>query len=357
MLIGNCDELFFTNRKPAKDLRPHDPAGAAGAGGSGHRIVDRRRFLLASASALAATFPAEADQASHMVRIGVLYPESHRCARAFRQGLLDLGYVEGRTVALEYRSGGSFEQYVEQAQDLARRKVDLLVAANGRAAQAAQQITRVIPILAFSVDVVETGLVASLARPGGNITGISMPLQELAAKRLEMIKSAVPAADRIAIFIVPSPLAAKVLHDHEAAARALGVTIYPINVSDRSQLEAVFRDALRTRARALVLTQGPFFSEHQTMIAALALKHRLPMLSSETGSAEAGSLLYYGASTLDACRQLARLAQRILDGAKPEDLPVEQPTKFELVINARTAKALGLTIPPSLLARADQVIE
>jgi putative ABC transport system substrate-binding protein len=139
--------------------------------------VDRRRFLLASAGALAVTFPAEADQASHMFHIGVLYPESHRCARAFRQGLLDLGYVEGRTVALEYRSGGSFEQYVEQAQDLARRKVDLLVAANGRAAQAAQQITRVIPILAFSVDVVETGLVASLARPGGNITGISMPLQ------------------------------------------------------------------------------------------------------------------------------------------------------------------------------------
>jgi ABC-type uncharacterized transport system substrate-binding protein len=187
--------------------------------------VDRRRFLLAFASALAATFPAEADQASHMVRIGVLYPESHRCAQAFRKGLLDLGYVEGRTVAFEYRSGGSFEQYVEQAQNLARRKVDLLVAANGRAAQAAQQITRVIPILAFSVDVVETGLVASLARPGGNITGISMPLQELAAKRLEMIKSAVPAADQIAVFIVPSPLAAKVLHDHEAAARALGVTI------------------------------------------------------------------------------------------------------------------------------------
>jgi putative tryptophan/tyrosine transport system substrate-binding protein len=214
--------------------------------------VDRRRFLLASAGALAVTFPAEADQASHMVLIGVLYPESHRCAEAFRQGLLDLGYVEGRTVALEYRSGGSFEQYVEQAQDLARRKVDLLVAANGRAAQAAQQITRVIPILAFSVDVVETGLLASLARPGGNITGISMPLQELAAKRLEMIKSAVPTADRIAIFIVPGRLA--VLHDHGAAARALGVTIYPINVSDRGQLEAVSRDAVRARARYTLST-------------------------------------------------------------------------------------------------------
>jgi putative ABC transport system substrate-binding protein len=320
--------------------------------------VDRRRFLVTSlAGALAAPFSAVAERAFHIVHIGVLYPESHRCARAFRQGLVDLGYVEGRTITFEYRSGESFEQHVEQAQDLARRKVDLLVAANGRAAQAAQQVTRAIPILAFSVDAVETGLVASLARPGGNITGISMPLQELAAKRFEIIKSAVPAADRIAVFIVPSPFAAKVLHDHEAAARALGVTLYPINVSGRSQFEAAFRDAVRARAGALVLTQGPFFSEHQEIITALALKHRLPMLSSETGSAEAGSLLYYGASTLDACRQLARFAQRILDGAKPAELPVEQPTKFELVINLKTARALGVTIPPSLLARADQVIE
>src|SRR5262249_49641775 len=159
-----------------------------------------------------------------------------------------LGYVEGRTVAFEYRSGGTFEQHVEQADDLARRKVDLIVAANGRAAQAAQQVTRSIPILAFSVDVVETGLVASLARPGENITGISVPLHELAGKQLEIIKSVVPAADRIAALIVPSRLAAKVLHDHQIAAGTLGVTLYPINISDQAQLETVFRDALRARA-------------------------------------------------------------------------------------------------------------
>jgi ABC-type uncharacterized transport system substrate-binding protein len=296
------------------------------------------------------------QQPSHVPHIGVLYPESHRCATAFRQGLIDLGYVEGRTIAFEYRPGGSFEQHIEQGEDLARRKVDLIVAANGRAALAAKQVTRSIPIVAFSADAVEIGLVAGLARPGANITGISVPLHELAGKRLEIIKAAVPTADRIAVFIVPSPLAAKVLADHEAAARVLGVTLHAINVSDRGQLEGAFQDAMRARAGGLVLTQGPFFSEHRQIIAALALKHRLPMLSSETGSAEAGSLLYYGASTLDACRQLARFAHRILDGAKPADLPVEQPTKFELVINLKTAKALGLTIPQSLLVRADEII-
>jgi putative tryptophan/tyrosine transport system substrate-binding protein len=300
---------------------------------------------------------AEAQQPSHVPHIGVLYPESHRCASAFRQGLIDLGYVEGRTIEFEYRPGGSFEQHVEQAQDLVRRKVDLLVAANGRAAQAAKQVTRVIPTVMFSDDAVERGLVAGLARPGGNITGISLPVRELAGKRLEIIKAAVPAAERIAVFIVPGPAATKVLEDHEAAARVLGVTLHPINVSARSQFDEAFRDAARVRARALVLTQGPFFSEHRQIIAALALKNRLPMLSSETGSAEAGSLLYYGANTLDACRQLARFAHRILDGVKPADLPVEQPTKFELVINMKTAKALGITIPQPILLRADQIIE
>jgi ABC-type uncharacterized transport system substrate-binding protein len=320
-----------------------------------------RRIGLAVALALSLALAPVAvwaqQQPSHVPHIGVLYPESHRCATAFRQGLIDLGYVEGRTVAFEYRPGGSFEQNIEQAQDLARRKVDLLVAANGRAALAAKQVTLSIPIVAFSADAVEIGLVAGLARPGANITGISVPLHELAGKRLEIIRAAVPTADRIAVFIVPSPLAAKVLADHEAAARVLGITLHAINVSDRGQFEGAFRDAMRARAGALVLTQGPFFSEHRQIIAALALKHRLPMLSSETGSAEAGSLLYYGASTLDACRQLARFAHRILDGAKPADLPVEQPTKYELVINHKTAKALGLTIPQTLHLRADQIIE
>ena len=146
-------------------------------------------------------------------------------------------------------------------------------------------------------------------------------------------------------------------HDHEAAARVLGVTLRSINVPDRDHLEEGFRDAVRARARAVLLTQGPFFSEHRQAIATLALKHNMPMLSSETGSAAAGSLLYYGASTPDACRQLARFAQRILEGAKPADLPVEQPTKFELVTNLKTTKALGLAIPQTLLLRADLVIE
>jgi len=319
--------------------------------------VHRRTFIATvGESILAAPIAAESQQVSHVPHIGVLYPESHRCARAFRQGLIDRGYVEGRTVAFEYRPGGSVQQHIEQAQDLARRKVDLLVAANGRAALAAKQVTATIPILAFVNDAVEAGFVTSLARPGGNITGISLPLHELAGKRLELIRAAVPAADRIAVFIVPSGLA-KTLDDHEAAARLLGVSLVPINVSARGQFEEAFRDAVRARARALVLAQGPFFSEHRELIASLALQHRLPMLSSETGSAEAGSLLYYGANTVDACRQLARFAHRILNGAKPSELPVEQPTKYELVINLRTAKALGLTIAPSLLTRADQVIE
>jgi putative ABC transport system substrate-binding protein len=182
-------------------------------------------------------------------------------------------------------------------------------------------------------------------------------LDELAGKRLEMIREAVPAADRIAVFIGPSPIATKRLHEHEAAARTLGVTLYQINVSDRGQFEEAFRDAVRARARALVLTQDSFFSEYREIIAALALKHRLPILSGEPGSAGAGSLLYYGTNIRDSCRQLARFAHRILDGAKPADLPVEQQTKFELVINMKTAKALGLAIPQTLLLRADQVIE
>src|SRR5215468_3530806 len=181
-----------------------------------------------------------AQQPTHVPHVGMLYPESHRCASAFRQGLIDLGYVEGRNIAFEYRPGGNRDQNIEQTQDLARRKVDLLLAANGAAAQAAHQVTHTIPIVAFSADAVETGLVASLAQPGGNITGISVPLQELAGKRLEIIKSAVPAADRIAVLIVPSPLA-KTLDDQEAAARVLGVSLVPINVSDRGQFEEAFR--------------------------------------------------------------------------------------------------------------------
>ena len=299
----------------------------------------------------------KAQQASHVPHIGVLYPESHRCANAFRQGLIDLGYVEGRTIAVEYRPGGTLEQQIEQVQDLARRKIDLILAANGRAALAAKQVTRTIPVVAFASDADETGLVASLARPRGNITGISVPLHELAGKRLEILRAAVPAADRIAVFVVPSSLAPKVLRDHEAAARVLGVSLYPINVADRQQLEGAFREAVQAHARALVLTQGPFFAENRELIAQLAFKSRLPMLSSETGSAEAGSLMYYGVDTVDACRQLARFAHRIVEGAKPADLPVEQPTKFELVINLKTAKALGLAIPQSLLVRADEIIQ
>ena len=305
---------------------------------------------------LTPTGPA-AQQGARIPRIGVFYPESFPCAGAFRRGLIDLGYVEGRTIAFEYRPGGSFEEHFEQAQDLVRRKVDLLVAANTTAALAAQQAARTIPIVMFASDAVERGIVASLARPGSNITGISFPLWELMGKRLEIIREAVPTADRIAIFLTASPVTPKGPFDLEAAARALGVTLHPIKVSERRQFEEAFRDAVRARARALLLAQTPFYHEHREIIAELALKHRLPMLSGETGSAEAGSLLYYGMHIGDACRQLARYAHRILGGAKPADLPVEQPTKFELVINLKTAKALGLTIPQSLLLRADQIIE
>src|SRR5262249_1096727 len=152
------------------------------------------------------------QQGPSVPKIGVLYPESHRCASAFRQGLIAMGYIEGRTIAFEYRPGGTFEQVVEQIQDLARRKIDVVLTANGRVAHAAKQVTRTIPVVAFAADAVETGLVASLARPGGNITGISVPLYELAGKRLEILRAVVPAAERIAVFVVPSSLSAKVLH-------------------------------------------------------------------------------------------------------------------------------------------------
>src|SRR5262245_27194638 len=203
--------------------------------------VSMRRIGLAVVLAVGLLTPLgpTAQQGARIPRIGVFYPESRPCAGAFRQGLIDLGYVEGRTIAFEYRPGGSFEQHVEQAQDLARRKVDLLVAANTTAARTAKQATRAIPIVTISSDAVERGLVAGLARPGGNITGISFPLRELMDKRLEIIREAVPDADRIAIFIVPRSVASKGVHDLEAPARALGVTLHSIKVSERRQRSLV----------------------------------------------------------------------------------------------------------------------
>ena len=297
-----------------------------------------------------------------MPKIGVLsldFPDNATCVDRFRRGLGDLGYVEGQTLVLELRwAKDRVDLLPGLAADLVRSNVDLIVSASGPAAAVAKEATTAIPIvLASSFYPVEAGIIQSLAHPGGNVTGVTHFTPELMAKRVQLMKELVPKATRIAVLRLSGRLQDLVVRDMNAAARQLGIELQPIEVRGEEDIAAAFDTAIKGRAQAVMSTQGPFFWRLRSQIAQLALKHRLPSLSGEPTAAEAGSLLFYGPDVMEGCQRAAKYVDRILKGVKPADLPVEQPTQIDLVINVKTATALGLHVPQSLVLRADRVIQ
>jgi putative tryptophan/tyrosine transport system substrate-binding protein len=282
---------------------------------------------------------------------------------AFRQGLRDLGYVEGRNVVIEYRDAeGKPERFPAHAAELLALKVDVIVAPGTPAALAAKQATQTLPIVFAAVaDAVTSGLVTSLARPGGNLTGLSFLGPELIGKRLEQLKQAIPGVSRVAVFWQPGAVGERtdkeMLKEAEVAARALGVRPQFVEARGPADFDRAFSDMTKARAGALTVWSTPMFFNERRRLVDLAAKNRLPAVYQWREIVDAGGLMSYGPDLADLFRRAATYVDRILKGAKSGDLPVEQPTKYELVINLKTAKALGLTIPPSLLQRADQVIE
>jgi putative tryptophan/tyrosine transport system substrate-binding protein len=324
--------------------------------------MDRRSFLLTSlAGALAAPRAARA-QPGKIPRVGVLTfskaTSDTPADQGFRQGLRDLGYVEGQTIVLDYRwAEGKPERYPALVSDLLRMPPDVILLMSQSALPALRATRSTIPVVAATMsDPVREGLAASLARPGGNITGLTLVSDDILAKRLQILKEAMPSASRIALLHNPRPNAASPAI-YETAATTLGVRLQVLETRGRADIERVFAAMGRDRVQAVLLTQDILFVEEGRRIGELALKHRLPTMSGETGYAVGGGLMNYGPSLVDNFRRAAVFVDKILKGAKPGDLPIEQPTKFEFVINLKTAKALGLTIPESVLARAGQVVE
>jgi ABC-type uncharacterized transport system substrate-binding protein len=317
--------------------------------------------LAAAFALLAAPLAAPAQQPGKTARVGFFsIVTSPFLDEAFRQGLRELGYVEGQNIAIEYRSAeGKDERLPGLAAELVRLKVDVIVAASPPAIEAAKQATKTIPIVfTVSGDPVAEGFVASLARPGGNLTGLTTIGPELVGKQLEMLKTVAPKVSRVAVLQNPSNQGhAPMLRQAEGAARALGVQLQVLKARTPSEIEAAFAAMSNQRAGGVLVLRDAVFRTLRAQIAALAAKNRLPAVYGLREEAEAGGLMAYGASVPQLFRRAATYVDKILKGAKPADLPVEQPTKFELVINLKTAKALGLTIPPSLLGQADQVIQ
>ncbi len=309
---------------------------------------------------------AEAQQAAKVARIGYLATNlaaNPHLLEAFRQGLRDLGYVEGRNLVIEYRSAeGNLERLPALAAELVALKVDVIVGPGTPHALAAKQATRALPIVfAFAADPVTSGLVTSLARPGGNVTGLSNLTPELVGKRLELLTQAVPGVSRVAVLWQPGGRDERtdkdILKAAEVAARALGVRLQFVEARGPADIDRAFSDMTRARAGALtVLSSTMFFSERRRLVDLVA-KNRLPAVYPFREFVDAGGLMAYGPNVADMYRRAATYVDKILKGAKPGDLPVEQPAKFELVINLKIAKALGLTIPQSVLGRADQVIQ
>ena len=332
----------------------------------GGRLNTRRRLVLAlGAGALAAPLASFAQQKPPKVaRIGFLdatsASASARRVEALRAGLRDLGYVEEKNIVIEYRwAEGKYERLPAMAAELVQLKVDVIVAVATPAIQAAQQATTTIPIvMAVSSDPVGAGFIASLSRPGGNITGLSNINVDLSSKYLELLRVAVPKLSRVAVLVRPgnanNPL---ILKNIQASAQVIGVKVLPIEASTASQIEAALAGMTRERAGALIVLPDAFFFTQPRRIAELAAKNRLPTMFWTRELAEAGGLMSYGQNPTEPYRRAATFVDKILKGAKPRDLPVEQPTQFELVINLKTAKAIGLTIPQELLFRADTVIE
>jgi len=325
----------------------------------------RREFIgLLGGTAVAWPLVTRAQQA--MPVIGVLHSQSpdafRESLRGFRQGLKDAGYVEGENVAIEYRfADNQMERLPELAAELVHRRVAVIATGGGPIpAFAAKGATATIPIV-FTIgdDPVRLGLVASLARPGGNMTGISFLVTELAAKRLALLRELVPAVTRIAVLVNPAEATntEATMKDVETAARVMGLEIERLNASSSREINAAFATVVRERPDAIFVGVDAFYTARRVQLALLAMLHRIPVIYPIRPFAEAGGLMSYGTSLTDAYRQAGVYTGRILKGAKPVDLPVARATKFELVINAETARMLGITVPPSLLATADEVIE
>ena len=326
--------------------------------------MKRRQFITLLGGA-AAAWPVAARAQQPVPIIGFLHSQSPdgftESLRGFRQGLKDTGYVEGENVAIEYRwADNQTDRLPALAAELVRRRVSVIATFSPPVALAAKAATTTIPIVFNSGDdPVRLGLVGSLARPGGNLTGINFFVGELAAKRLELLRELVPAATRVALLLNPSAgqMTETTLADVEAAARPKGLQIQVLNVQTTSEINAAFATFIHERPDALFVGPGPFFTNRRVQLALLAAFHRVPAIYPVRQFAEAGGLMSYGASLTEAYRQVGAYAGRILKGANPADLPVVQPSKFELVINAQTALMLGLTVPASLLSVADEVIE
>ena len=330
----------------------------------------RRKLLIAALSAggLGAPFAALAQQPGRIHRVGLLATQSRpsdadfprSVYAAFQQGMRELGHVEGRNLAIEWRfADGDATRLPELAAELVRMKVDVLVAGGTDAPLALQKVTTTIPIVMTSAsDPVGRGLVKSLPRPAGNITGLSIVTGYLGAKRLELLRAMVPKVSRVAVLVNPaSPVSAAGLASIRGGAQQLGVTILPVEAQSAAEIEPAFALMRKQGAGALIVLLNPLYQQHRSRIAALAIGHRLPSITADRDFAAAGCLMSYGSSLPDSFRRAATYVDRILRGAKPGDLPVEEPVKFDLVINRGTAKALGLTVPQALLISAEEVIE
>jgi putative ABC transport system substrate-binding protein len=306
---------------------------------------------------------AEAQQARKIPRIGYLFanfPTTSPARReAFRQGLRELGYVEGKNIVIEYRyAEGKPGRLSEFAAELVRLNVDVIVTGGPAPTRAAKEATVKIPIvMGFDNDPVGSGFVASLARPGGNITGLSTLSPEISGKQLELLKEILPKLSRAAILgISTSPGNAQALKETELAAGALGVKLQYLDVLEPKDIEIAFREASKGRAEAVLMLVSPVLNTQRSQIVDLAIKNRVPAVYGQQEFVEAGGLMTYGVSLIDLFRRAATYVDKILKGREPADLPVEQPRKFELIINLKAAKQIGLTIPPNVLARADRVI-
>jgi putative ABC transport system substrate-binding protein len=325
----------------------------------------RREFVTLLGGAAAAWPRAARAQQPAMPVIGLLDPRSADAfaegVRAFRQGLKDAGFVERENVAIEYRwADDQIDRLPELAAELVRRQVAVIVTTGGSApALAAKAATTTIPVVfGIGEDPVRAGLVVSLARPGGNLTGVNLFIGELVAKRLELLRELVPAAARVAVLVDPTgPTVETTLRDVEPAARAMGLQIQVLNASTSREIDGAFATLGRERRDALFVAPDPFFVSRRVQMVQMAARHMVPATYALREFAEIGGLMSYGSSITDARRQLGVYAGRILKGAKPADLPVVQSSKFELVINAQTARMLGLTVPATLLSTADEVIE